>query len=225
MMGNRAPSGARDTDVRRLYIFGAGGHGREIAWLARQKWGDGIEMRFVVDREEFLSAPVNGIPVELLTDANAGPEARFLVALGDPGARRAATLACLSAGHQPATLVHPRTEVSPWTEVGAGAVIFPGGMLSTNVVIGQHVHVNVGCTVSHDVAIGEYATLSPGVQVAGYVVIGRKAFIGTGATIANGRNQAPLVIGDGAVIAAGACVISAVAPGAMVAGVPAVRKR
>lgn len=225
MMSDSATSGPSRTGVRRIYIFGAGGHGREIAWLARQKWGDDVELRFIVDREAFLSGPVNDIPVQLLTEAGVVQEGRFLVALGDPVARRAATAACEAAGLVPATLVHPRTEVSPWTEVGAGAVVFSGGVLSTNVVVGQHVHVNVGCTLSHDVKIGEYATLSPGVHVAGHVVIGRDVFVGTGATIGNGRPQEPLVVGDGAIIAAGACVIGSVDPGAMVAGVPAVRKR
>jgi acetyltransferase-like isoleucine patch superfamily enzyme len=57
------------------------------------------------------------------------------------------------------------------------------------------------------------------------VEIGAQAFIGIGATISNGRPGAPLRIGEGAIVAAGACVTRDVPAGAMVAGVPATRKR
>jgi acetyltransferase-like isoleucine patch superfamily enzyme len=81
------------------------------------------------------------------------------------------------------------------------------------------------CTIGHDVVVGSYSTLSPGVHVSGNVRIGGNVFIGTGACIINGRASEPLTIGDGAVVAAGACVTRSVDPGAMVAGVPAIRKR
>ncbi len=110
-------------------------------------------------------------------------------------------------------------------EIAAGSVICAGSILTTNVAIGEHVHVNVGCTISHDVFIGDFSTLSPGVHVSGHVHIGRDVFIGTGANIINGSANGPIVIGDGAVIAAGACVTKSVEPGALMAGVPAVRKR
>ena len=79
--------------------------------------------------------------------------------------------------------------------------------------------------VGHNVIIEEFSTLSPGVCVSGHVHIGRNVFVGTGATIINGTEDAPLIIGDGPIIAAGACVIRSVEPGALMAGVPAVRKR
>lgn len=85
--------------------------------------------------------------------------------------------------------------------------------------------INLSCTISHDVSIGDYSVLSPGVNVAGHVHIGREVFVGTNVCFINGNANKPLVIGDGAVIAAGACVTRDVPAGAMVAGVPAERKR
>jgi sugar O-acyltransferase (sialic acid O-acetyltransferase NeuD family) len=222
MTGPYRPS---NPEFHRLYVFGAGGHGREIAWLAQQSWGDDVEVQFVVDRHEYLRESVNGIPVRLLNDVEILAAARFVVALGDPIARHAASIACNNHGLMPATLVHPRAEVSQWVKLDEGVVIFAGSILTTNVILGAHVHVNISCTISHDVRIGNFSTLSPGVHIAGNVVIGQEVFIGTGANIINGSSDEPLTIGDHSIVAAGACVTKSVATGALVAGIPAIRKR
>lgn len=214
-----------DPGFSRLHIFGAGGSGREVAWLAEQVWGSKVGLIFLVDQREYLSLEVNGVPVRLVTDLVADDNDRFVVAIGDARLRRKAVTSCMKAGLRAATLIHPRVEMSSRVEVGEGSVICAGSIVTTNVVVGKHVHVNVNCTISHDVRVGHYATLSPGVHVSGHVEIGKDVFIGTGANIINGRAGEPLVIGDGAMIAAGACVTRSVEAGALVAGVPAVRKR
>jgi sugar O-acyltransferase (sialic acid O-acetyltransferase NeuD family) len=210
---------------RRLLIFGAGGFGREVAWLVEQAWGDSIERMFVVDREEYLSGPIHGIPVELLGSVRASADAAYVVAIGDPAARRHATAACVQWGLPPATVLHPRAEISSHVAIGPGSIVCAGCIVTTDVVIGEHVHVNLDCTIGHDVRIGDFVTLSPGVHVSGNVHLDANAFIGTGATIINGKPGSPLVVGEGAVVAAGACVTRSVAPGALMAGVPAIRKR
>ncbi len=212
-------------DFGRLYIFGAGGFGREVAWLAEQAFGGEVKLAFLVDSLAFLSEPVNGVPVRLLGGIVVAPTDRFVVAVGDPLLRRKAVIACVEAGLTSATLIHPRVEISRHVEIGAGSVICAGSIITTNVVIGQQVHVNLDCTIGHDVCVGDFATLSPGVHVSGNVEIGAGAFIGTGVNIINGKSGQPLVIGEGAIVAAGACVTKSVEAGAMVAGVPALRKR
>ena len=209
----------------RLYIFGAGGFGREIAWLAAQAWGMEIELIFLVDNPAYVKEPVHGVPVRLVGDVAGGSSDRFVVAVGDAGLRRKAATACTGVGLRPATLVHPRVEASSFVSLGVGTVVCAGSILTTDVTLGEHVHVNLDCTIGHDVRIGDFSTLSPGVHVSGHVQIGRDVFIGTGANIINGSAGSPLVIGDGAVIAAGACVTKSVEVGALMAGVPAIRKR
>jgi len=211
-------------DFGRLYIFGAGGFGREVAWLAEQAWGERVELRLVVDHSRYLTAPVNGIPVSLLSELPPRDDARFVVALGDPSQRRSAVAALIAAGHRPATLVHPRVEASRFVELGAGTVVCARSTITCNVSTGEHVQINLACTIGHDVILGDYATLSPGVNVSGCVRVGRDVFIGTNACIINGKPDRPLSIGDGAVIAAGACVTRDVPANSLVAGVPAVVK-
>ncbi|MFF1635244.1 acetyltransferase [Leifsonia sp. NPDC058248] len=214
-----------DLGFSRLYLFGAGGHGREIAWLAESAWRDVPEIVFLVDDPRYASGTVDGHPVRLLGDEELGPDSRFVVAVGDPASRRRIAGVIESRGASAATIVHPGVERSARVAIGEGAVVFPGSVLTTNVTIGRHAHVNAACTVSHDSRVGDFSTVSPGVHVAGNVRIGDGVFVGVGASIINGTPDAPLVVGDGAVIAAGACVIRSVDSGSLVAGVPAVRKR
>jgi len=213
------------SDFNKLYIFGAGGHARELAWLAEQIWGQQIELIFLVDKPEYRRGPVNGIEVRLLSEISPASDCRFTVAIGDARTRRRAAHLCKTAGLQPVTLIHPRAEISRWATVDEGAVICAGTIITANVSVGPYVNINIGCTVSHDVSIMDFSTLSPGVHVSGHVQIGSDTLIGTGANIINGSPDKPLVIGSSAIIAAGACVTRPVEAGALVAGVPAERKR
>lgn len=212
-------------DFDHLLIFGAGGFGREVAWLARQALGASVTIEFVVDRPEYLSGAVSGLPVRLLSDCVASPRQRYVVALGDPIQRQRVVAACDALGLLATRLVHPRVEASDSVALGEGSLICAGSILTVDIDIGAHVQVNLGCTLGHDVVVGSYSTLAPGVHVSGNVVIGEGVFIGTGANIINGRAGNPLTIGDGAVVAAGACVTGSVDPGSLVAGVPAAKKR
>lgn len=207
-----------------LYIFGAGGFGREVAWLAEQALSESTQLTFLVDDPAYLQESVNGIPVRLLDDVDA-TGAHFVVAIGDPTARRDIVRRCLAKGLVAFTICHPRAERSRFTAFGDGTIFCVGSVATTNIQVGDHVHINLNCTIGHDVRIGNFATLSPGVDVAGNVHIGEGAFIGIGATIINGSSSKPLVIGAGAVVAAGACVIRDVEPNSLVAGVPAIRKK
>lgn len=212
-------------DFEKLYIFGAGGSGREVAWLAEQTFGAKVQLAFVVDQPRYVTGPVNDLQIKLLSDIVVDDGCRFLIAIGDSILRRRATNACISMGLLPTSLVHPRAEVSPWVTFGEGVVVYPGAVLTTNVVISHYAQINVGCTISHDVVIGSYTTISPGAHISGHVQIGDDVFVGTGASVINGRAERPLVIGNRAVIAAGSCVTHPVESETLVAGVPAVRKR
>jgi UDP-3-O-[3-hydroxymyristoyl] glucosamine N-acyltransferase len=87
--------------------------------------------------------------------------------------------------------------------------------------LGRHVQINLDCTIGHDVVMGDYTTLTPGVHVSGYVEFGKRVYVGTGAVFVNGSVDHPLMIGDDAIIGAGACVAKPVPPGETVVGVPA----
>jgi sugar O-acyltransferase (sialic acid O-acetyltransferase NeuD family) len=201
-------------------VYGSGGFAREVAWLA-EACGHQV-VCFVDDDASRVGRRLNDIEV-LAPDVAASrfADARVVAAIGNPAARADVMGRAVARGLRPATLVHPRVERSRWITVGAGAVICAGNILTTNIVIGDYVQINLDCTVGHDVTLDDLSTLAPGVHVSGCVRIGKRAYVGTGATIINGTLDEPLIVGDDAVVGAGACVTRSVEPGITVVGVPA----
>src|SRR5690606_4924104 len=88
--------------------------------------------------------------------------------------------------------------------------------ITTNVTIGDHTHLNVGCAVQHDSTVGAFVQFSPGVFVNGDCEIGDDVFLGTGTIVTRGCSVRPA-----ARVGAGAVGLAAVAAGATVVGVPA----
>ena len=211
--------------MKRLAIYGSGGFAREVAWLAEACNGHGHDreiVAFLDDDPAHWNRRVNDLPVWSLEDLlSRHPDAAVVAGVGAPAVRRQLMDRVAAAGLGTDILVHPGVQRSRWIEIGAGTVICAGNILTTNIRLGSHVQINLDCTVGHDVVMGDYATLAPGVHVSGWVVLGAGSYIGTGASIINGREGSPLVVGDGAVVGAGACVTKPVPPGVTVVGVPA----
>lgn len=107
---------------------------------------------------------------------------------------------------------HVKTE--PW---GNGNVIFPRASVSPSALLKSHVHVGYNAVVTHGCAIGDFVTICPGAVLSGDVRVEDDVFIGANATVIHGG----LTIGRGAIVGAGAVVISDVPPGATVVGNPA----
>ena len=208
-----------------LLIIGAGGHAREVLWLASRCLPE-TQIQVAVEAGWEEPAALHGIRVvtlDSLTDRLSDLDC--IIAIGDCAARKRIAGKLDAAGATSISLIDPSVLKSSSVLVGAGTIVCGGAVLTCDVEVGRHVIVNTGCLVHHNVIIGDYSTLAPGVRIAGHVELGSEVYVGIGATIINGTGRRPLRIGDCAVVAAGACVTKDVPDGAMVAGVPAVRKR
>jgi len=189
-------------------IFGASGHATEVEWLTQvcpapvnQIWRAD---HFVVP-DACTQAQHVGLPV--LTEAKVlqqgGPFNGF-IALGEPGLRQKIWHKFDSPLASWPTLIHPSlvSDCRPGrVSLGPGCIIFPSCTLTSQISLGQHVHINVGCSISHDVRIADFCTLSPGVHLAGKVCLGERVFLGMGALVAeNIHICADAIIGAGAVV-------------------------
>lgn len=206
---------------RPLVIVGAGGHAREIhdIALAIDAVAAAWDVRgFAVEAAHLPAAPVHGLQVFGLDElATRHADAQVVVAIGAPAARaRVAALIDTIGPRRYATLVHPHASVGPRVVLGDGCVIFPGAVLTSDLVLGRHVHVNTAATVSHDCRLADFATLAPRACCCGGVVLGVGVDIGAGAVMIP-----RVTIGAHAVVGAGATVIRDVPAATTVVGVPA----
>src|SRR2546423_10862829 len=101
------------TRENRLAIFGAGGSGREVAWLAQQCWGEEVKLAFVIDEETPPEGILNGIPILQLREfAERYPGTPTVIAIGDSVLRERCVQKCVAAGPTLPSLEHPRVALS-----------------------------------------------------------------------------------------------------------------
>ena len=209
----------------RIAVFGGGGFAREVAWLVQSCATPALDYQVVcfIDDDPALHGKIlNDLPAMSLEEAwTRFPDARVVGGVGSPRTREHLMARAGAIGFEFATIIHPRVERSDRITFGTGTIVCAGNILTTNITVGQHVQINIDCTVGHEAILSDFTTLAPGVHISGWVHAGRRVYIGTGAVVTNGTERSPIVLGDDAVIGAGACVTKSVAPGLTVVGVPA----
>jgi len=67
--------------------------------------------------------------------------------------------------------------------IGEGSIVCAGCIITTNVSIGKHTHLNLQTTIGHDCRIGDFFTTAPGVKISGNCKIHDCVYIGTNASI------------------------------------------
>jgi len=208
---------------KRVAIYGASGFGREVAWLCETC---GISVACFIDDDEKMHGKFfNGIEVIDINEAIIKYAGNYVAAgIGNPSVREKIIKKAVHHGFLCRNIIHPRVEMSGSVKKGEGVVVCAGSVLTTDIFIGNHVQINLNCTIGHDVVLGDFTTLAPGVNVSGWVHFGKRVYVGTGAVFVNGTKDKPLTIGNDVIIGAGACVTNSIESGVW-GGVPAKQLR
>lgn len=208
--------------LQKVVIIGAGGFGREV-----------LDVLEAVNQETptydilgFITEPgyqtpgtlINEKPILGYTDWLEAhcDEVKAICGIGAPATRRRLIQKAEAIGVSFFSVVHPRTLLTRWVTLGVGSIITAGCILTNNIKIGDHVHLNLDCTVGHDAIIEDFATISPGVHVSGNVRLEEGSFIGTGANLIEGKT-----VGAWSVVGAGSVVVKDIPPNTTAVGNPA----
>lgn len=210
--------------LKRLYIFGAGGFGREVTWLVERinRQSPTWELAGFID-DDFQKIGTKQDNYSVIGDceylALRSEECWLVCAIGSPGIRKMIVERLERLPNVKfATLIDPSVLMSERIQIGEGSIVCAGNILTVDIKLGRHSIVNLDCTIGHDVEFGDYLTAYPSVNISGSVLGGDYVEIGTGVQIRQG-----LKIVSNVVIGAGAVVVSDITEPGTYVGVPARR--
>jgi sugar O-acyltransferase (sialic acid O-acetyltransferase NeuD family) len=203
-------------------VFGASGHGREtMAWLDVVA-DTSVEYVFVDDAAT-LPDRINDRPVyrfEQFLGVSCDVK-ELVIAIGDPQIRRRLADRSRTAGLPFFTAIAPTAVVGPHVTIGPGSIISHLALITSNVTVGAHVHLNMQGCLAHDCVVDDYVTIGPGAGCNGNVHLCEGSYLGAKSVIRQGRPGQPVVIGREAVVGMGSVVLRDVPPSVKVVGNPA----
>ena len=191
--------------MKDLYIIGAGGFGREVAWLVERLNDENPTWRlkgFVDDNQHLWGTMEDGYPVLGGIEYLMRKEGAYAVcAVGSAVTRKRIVERFKGSAVRFATLIDPSVLMSKRVTVGEGSIICAGTIITVDVTIGRHVIINLDCTLGHDDVVGDFVTMYPSVNVSGNVVLGACTELGTGTQIIQGKRIATeTIVGAGSVV-------------------------
>lgn len=207
--------------MKKIIIIGTGGFAREILFLLDEMGKFEQVAGFMEPDEIWNTSWQNKMlmdkPVFPMSSQNSSKNA-FVIGIGDPIIRKKVTTQLDTNADFP-VLIHPNAAVSRWVEIDKGAIITAGCVVTTQIILGAHAHLNLCTTIGHDCRINDFFTTAPGVNISGNCNIDSQVYFGTGSATRQGINIcANVTIGMGAMV-----VKDIVEPGVYI-GIPAIKK-
>lgn len=186
-------------------LIGAGGFAREI--VAEVFLQTKMRLKCFVDDEYWVDG--------LYKISEFNPESQSaLIAVGNP-ADKIKLLGKLPENTKFWNYISPNAYVNNLT-LGTGNFICAGVIITTDVKIGNHVHLNLQTTIGHDSVLGDFVTTAPSVNISGNVTIGKGVYLGTKSCI-----REKISICDNVVLGMNAGVVSDIEESGVYVGTPA----
>ena len=204
----------------KLFIYCAGGFGKEIMDLARRinknenRWEEICFIDDLPQGDEFYGTKLFTFPAVLEKFDITSIE--ISIANGEPFTRKVLREKIINAGVKLATLIDNTAIVSPSVKLGEGVTVSAYCFISSSAVLHDNTVLNTDALVGHDVNIAENSVLSSAVNIGGNCSIGENTYIGMGAQIKQGT-----AIGKEVIIGMGSIVHDNIQDGMIALGNPA----
>lgn len=195
--------------MNKLIIYGASGHGKVIADIARLNgYKDIVFCDDDLSKNEFDGyAVIHELPQE---------EYDLVIGIGDNKTRQKIAQ---RVNHPLVTLIHPEAVIAKDSEIGEGTVVMAKAVINSGTKVGKGVIVNTYSSLDHDNIIHDYVHISVNAHTAGTVEIKERCFIGMGSNIINNIN-----ICEDVTIGAGSTVVKDIDEPGTYIGSPARKK-
>ena len=188
-----------------LIIVGAGGFGREVfQWAGdqmRSRQASFSDIKFIDDQPDQSYTDVSQNYLGRISDYCPAPNHRVVLAIGKNTTRRLLADSLADKGAVFGSVIHPTAIVARNSQQGPGLIMCPYTLISVDVVVGSHVHLNVSSSIGHDTRIGDFVTLSAHVDITGHCLVQNDVFFGSGS-----RTLPKCFIAAGTSVGAGATV-------------------
>lgn len=192
----------------KIVIIGVGGFAKEVynMLMSDLNWVEKSSrfIGFLDDDEKLHGTEFQGYKVlggiKWLAE---NKDTKVVIAIGNPSLKRKVVNKLYEIGHEQFLDVIDNTAIiGPDVTLGKGSIVCAGTIITSNIVIGEFVTINLACTVGHDSIIEDYVTVAPGVNISGNCIIKEGVDFGTGATMIQGKT-----IGEWSIIGAGSVVV------------------
>ena len=212
--------------MKELYIIGAGGFGREVAWLVErinetEKIWD--LKGFIDDNKDIWGIMEDDYPVIGGCDffETIQHDVWVVCAVGSAKVRKKIIEKIEQYTHVHfGTVIDPTAQISKRVTIGEGTIICAGNIITVDIAIGRHNIINLDCTIGHDAILHDYVTVYPSVNISGNSEVGECSELGTGMQIIQGKK-----VGNNSILGAGAVVIKDIPDNCVAVGSPATVKK
>lgn len=193
---------------KKLYMYGASGHGLVCADIARAMGYD--EIIFLDD------APKMDGEINALCFDDELEKYDIFVSIGSSNARKIVSERVLKAGFNLVSLIHPSAIISSSAIIASGVCVMPNAVINANAIIANGAIINSGAIIEHECVIGEYTHICPRVGLAGNCFVGQNTWVGIGSCAIQG-----IKIGANALIGAGSVIVRDIPDNSKAYGNPA----